>query len=76
MPMKIGMAMADENGPPECESFVATCTLEFDDESSPPQDTETFQQVIHSAIAECCRVVHEELRRQRTGASQVPLIQP
>ena len=65
MSMKISMAMTEEDGPPECESFAATCTLEFDDDSSPPQDSEAFQQAVHVAVTECCRTVHEELRRQQ-----------
>ncbi len=64
--MKISMAMTEENGPPECGSFVAHCSLEFDDESSPqPQDIDGFQHNVHAAIAACCRAVHDELRRQR-----------
>ena len=64
MPMRISMAMTEENDLPKCESFAASCTLEFDDELSPPEDAEAFQQAVHSAVVVCCRSVHEELRRQ------------
>ena len=65
MSVKISMAMSEENELPERESFIAHCTLEFDDDSSIPQDSETLQHKIHSAIAVCCRAVHEELQKQR-----------
>ena len=71
MPMKISMAISEENGSPEMESFVAHCTLEFDDEPSTLQDTEALQHNIHTAIAVCCRTVHEELRRQRPAHRSV-----
>ena len=65
MSTKISMAISEENDLPERESFIAHCTLEFDDDTSIPQDSEAFQQTIHSAIAVCCRAVHEELQTQR-----------
>ena len=68
---KISMVMIDENGPPTCESFVATCTLEFDEEAPAPQYSEAFQRAVHSAVAVCCQTIHKELRRQQAGASPV-----
>jgi hypothetical protein len=65
MSVTIRMAMNEENGPPKCGSFIAHCTLVFDDEAPQPQDVDAFQHNIHSAIARCCRVVHNELTRQR-----------
>lgn len=65
MPTKFSMAMTEENREPEGEAFVATCTLEFDDEPSPLQDAAAFQQAVHAAVAVCCRTVREELRRQQ-----------
>jgi hypothetical protein len=65
MSVKISMAMSEESGPPDCGSIVAHCTLEFDDESSQPQDSEAFQQNVHAAITACCRAVHGELSRRR-----------
>ena len=66
--MKISMAMTEENSPPECGSFVAHCSLEFDEEpSSQPHDIDGFQHNVHAALAACCRAVHDELRRQRQG---------
>ena len=59
MSTKISMAMAQENCSPECELFVAHCTLEFDDESSPLQDNEALQRVVHSAIVAYCQSVQE-----------------
>ena len=70
--MKISMAMTEENAPPECGSFVAHCSLEFDEEpSSHPQDVDGFQHKVHAALAACCRAVHDELRRQRQGRHAV-----
>jgi hypothetical protein len=63
--MKISMAMTEENAPPECGSFVAHCTLEFDDEPALSQGMESSQRTIHAAIAACCRTIHDELRRQQ-----------
>lgn len=65
MSVTISMAMREETSSPQCGSLIAHCTLEFDEEPFLPQDIEAFQHNIYSAIAACCRAVHEELRRER-----------
>jgi len=59
------MAMSEETGSPQCGALIARCTLEFDEESPQPKDVEAFQSNVHTAIAACCRAVHDELRRQQ-----------
>jgi hypothetical protein len=59
------MALSEETSPPQGESLVASCTLEFDDESSQPEDVEVFQSNVHSAIAAFCKAVHDELRQHQ-----------
>lgn len=66
MSMKVSATITAENGPPLCESLVATCSLQFDDDSSPLQEPKSLQQAVGSAITVCCRAVQEELFNQRS----------
>ena len=59
MPLKISILMSEEAPSPECDSFTAHCTLEFDDEQAAPQDSEALQHKIYAAIAACYRVMYE-----------------
>ena len=66
--MKVSMTMTEENDPPDSGSFVVHCSLEFDEESSSQsQDVDGFLHNVDSAIAACCRAVHDELQKQRQG---------
>jgi hypothetical protein len=70
MPMTIRVALAETSGPPKGESFVTTCTLEFDDDPSPPLNRESVRQAVDSAVAVCCQVLNDELRRDHGLAGQ------
>ena len=62
MSTRVSMALTDEAESPQGTSFTATCTLEFDEDPSQPKDIATFQNKVHTAIAVCCRAIHDELR--------------
>jgi hypothetical protein len=70
--MKIIIAMTGESDRPDDGSFVAHCALEFDENAVSAADLGQFHRNVHAAIAACCRVIHQEVRRhaQARNASE------
>ena len=67
MSTRISMVLTDEARVPHGESFIASCTLEFDEEPSQPKDIETFRSQVHSAIAACWMVIGDEFKATRAN---------
>jgi len=66
MPLKINVSISKKTGLPDYGSVGAMCGVEFQVDSSLPQDdVAAFQSHVHNAYAACARAVNEELARQQ-----------